>query len=80
MLWRGTLARTDGATRTATVLAGAADGTSVAFSLAGTPAYVSPEAALGDTDHVDARSDVYSMGCVAFWLLTGRTVFRASAR
>ena len=44
----------------------------------GTPAYASPEMAGGDTDRVDACSDIYSLGCVGFWLLTGRTVFEAS--
>jgi serine/threonine-protein kinase len=41
--------------------------------LVGTPAYMSPEAAAGDP--LDARSDLYAVGCIAFFMLTGRTVF-----
>jgi eukaryotic-like serine/threonine-protein kinase len=41
--------------------------------VAGTPAYLSPESALGDP--VDHRSDLYALGCVAYWMLTGRPVF-----
>ena len=41
---------------------------------AGTPAYMAPELALGQTD-VDSRADLYSVGCVAYWLLTGEPVF-----
>jgi len=46
---------------------------------AGTPAYGSPESAEGSGVEVDARSDIYSLGCVAHWLLTGNTVFTASS-
>jgi DNA-binding NtrC family response regulator len=42
--------------------------------LTGTPAYMPPERVLGGT--ADERSDLYSLGCVAYWMLTGRTVFR----
>jgi serine/threonine-protein kinase len=45
-------------------------------SITGTPAYMCPEA-ITDTSPVDHRSDIYSMGCVAYWLLTGELVFTA---
>ena len=43
---------------------------------AGTPAYIAPELARGDP-HYDHRVDIYGLGCVAYWLLTARTVFQA---
>jgi serine/threonine-protein kinase len=42
----------------------------------GTPAFIAPEQALGRTG-LDGRADIYSTGCVAFWLLTGHHVFSA---
>lgn len=43
--------------------------------LFGSPLYMSPEQCKGET--VDARSDIYSLGCVLYETLTGRSLFAA---
>ncbi len=40
----------------------------------GTPAFMAPEMVHGET--VDGRADLYSLGCVAYYLLTGHLVFQ----
>ena len=44
----------------------------------GTPAYMSPEM-IRSHDDIDGRADLYSLGCVAYWLLTGHLVFDATS-
>ncbi len=59
------------------VEAGRAAGVTAAGSLTGTPLYMAPEA-IRDPERLDARSDLYSVGAVGYFLLTGRPVFGGS--
>jgi len=45
---------------------------------AGTPAYMAPEMAMGNSV-VDGRADLYALGCVAYWMLTGQQVFEGDS-
>ena len=47
-------------------------------TVAGTPAFMAPEIVQADY-RLDARSDIYSLGCVAYWLVTGQLVFEGES-
>ncbi|MEZ5290997.1 MAG: serine/threonine-protein kinase [Vicinamibacterales bacterium] len=58
---------------------GAAETTlSAAGVVRGTPAFMPPEQARGD-EGVDGRADLYALGCVAYWMLTGQFVFEGKS-
>jgi len=43
-------------------------------AITGTPAYLAPEVVLGERA-IDGRVDIYGLGCVAYWLVSGQRVF-----
>jgi hypothetical protein len=51
---------------------------SIAGAVSGTPGYVAPEHIAGK--ELDGRADLYSLGCVAYYLATGRRVFERGTR
>jgi serine/threonine protein kinase len=48
-------------------------------AILGTPAWMSPEQAAGQTDSINVATDIYSLGAVLFAMLTGRPPFQAAS-
>jgi len=44
----------------------------------GTPAYMAPEQARGEKESVDVQTDIWAVGALLFWLITGRFVHEAN--
>jgi serine/threonine-protein kinase len=51
----------------------------VCGTLFGTPGYLAPEQARGETEAIDRRSDVFGLGCILCEILTGAPPFRGDA-
>jgi serine/threonine-protein kinase len=66
-----------GDTVIATARSGGSDSDlSRAGSVLGTPAYMAPEQARGESDHLDERCDVFALGSILCEILTGQPAFR----
>ena len=49
-------------------------------SVVGTPHYISPEQAQGESPQVDETSDIFSLGCVLYEIITGKMIRKGSAK
>jgi TolB-like protein/Flp pilus assembly protein TadD len=77
MLYEGEALVADFGIAKAVSAAGGANFTQTGLAI-GTPAYMSPEQAAGETE-LDGRSDEYSLACVLYEMLTGDPPFTASS-
>ena len=58
-------------------LAAGSPGDTSGGTVIGTPAYMSPEQARGQTELLDERSDVYALGAILYFVLTGRPPYES---
>jgi serine/threonine protein kinase len=70
---RGETALTTSAPSTSQAMAGVGSQANTAHgTILGTPGYMAPEQAQGDVERIDARTDVFALGAILYFLLTGQ--------